>query len=184
MILTGDNVFNSVDAYIALGANLGDPVSQIREAVSRLDSVQGVSVLSVSPVSRTKPVGGPQGQPDYFNAVAKTRTSLAPMDLLAHCQEIENDQGRIRTVRWGARTIDLDLLLYGAEVIDTQILSIPHPRMRERLFVLVPFCDVAGESFAIPPDGVLAGKAVLAAAEKSGESLSHFIHKKILIRLF
>ncbi|WP_104991485.1 2-amino-4-hydroxy-6-hydroxymethyldihydropteridine diphosphokinase [Deinococcus sp. NW-56] len=130
-------------AYVALGANLGDPLATLRwarEALARLGTVTGVSALY-----RTAPVGGPVGQPDYLNAVLQLETDLRPPDLLAGLHRLEAEAGRERRERWEARILDLDLLLCGEEVWDTPGLTLPHPRAWGRAFVLAPLADLAPE---------------------------------------
>ncbi|MDO4263582.1 MAG: 2-amino-4-hydroxy-6-hydroxymethyldihydropteridine diphosphokinase [Deinococcus sp.] len=128
-------------AYIALGANLGEPLPTLRAALAglaRLGEVGGVSRLY-----RTAPVGGPPGQPDYLNAAAALDTSLAPLALLDGLQALETQAGRTRTVRWEARTLDLDLIVYGTQVLTSARLTVPHPLAWERAFVLAPLADLA-----------------------------------------
>ena len=127
--------------FIGLGSNLGDRQGNLREALRRLAEVDGVEVAAVSSFHKTAAVGPPQ--PDYLNAAAELATDLEPLDLLRRLQQIENDLGRVRTVKWGPRTVDLDLLLYDDRVIDTPDLKTPHPRMHEREFVLAPLSEIA-----------------------------------------
>ncbi|GAA5514558.1 2-amino-4-hydroxy-6-hydroxymethyldihydropteridine pyrophosphokinase [Deinococcus carri] len=130
-------------ALIALGANLGEPLAalrQAREELAALGTLTGVSALY-----RTSPVGGPPGQPDYLNAAVRLQTALAPADLLAALHGIEARAGRLRRERWEARTLDLDLLLYGELVQDLPGLTLPHPRAWERAFVLAPLADLEPE---------------------------------------
>ena len=129
-------------AYIALGSNVGDRRQTIHEALLVLAERGDVDVTATSRLRETEPVGGPLQGP-YFNAVAEIRTALSAHCLLQVLQEIEDRFGRERTVRWGPRTLDLDLLLYGDEVIETGELQVPHPRMHERRFVLEPLCEIA-----------------------------------------
>lgn len=129
---------------IALGANLGDRVAVLRSAVRLLADVPGLTPTRVSPLVETDPVGGPE-QPDYLNAVVVARTRLAPLTLLAHCQRIEAWHGRTREIRWGARTLDVDLIQLGDPRDDSDVrsdrpeLELPHPRAHERAFVLRPW---------------------------------------------
>ncbi len=127
-------------AYIALGSNLGDRVSYIMSAVASLQE-KGASVLKQSTIIETDPVGGPP-QPKFLNAVVKIETRLSPVELLNQCQAIEQKLGRVRSVINGPRTIDLDILLYDRLVLDTPRLTIPHPRMFERAFVLEPLKEM------------------------------------------
>ncbi|HOF18459.1 MAG TPA: 2-amino-4-hydroxy-6-hydroxymethyldihydropteridine diphosphokinase, partial [Phycisphaerae bacterium] len=131
-------------AYIALGSNLGDRAARLRLAVDFLGAEKGVRVVSVSRFLETEPVG-PAGQRKFLNAAAELATTLDPHALLAVLQDIEYRLGRDRDVelRWGPRTCDLDLLLYGETVLETDELTIPHPRMHERRFVLEPLAEIA-----------------------------------------
>jgi 2-amino-4-hydroxy-6-hydroxymethyldihydropteridine diphosphokinase len=130
-------------ALIGLGSNLGDRKAQLDAAVAALAAAPSVALRAVSRYHETAPVGGPEGQGDYLNAAAAVETTLEPLALLHVLQEIERRAGRVRTVRWGPRTLDLDLLLFGDRVIATGELQVPHPRMAERLFVLVPLAEIA-----------------------------------------
>ena len=130
-------------AYIALGANLGDPEQAIRDAIERIRALG--EVTAVSSIHVTAPVGGPPGQPDYRNAVLALRTTIPPEELLDHLLAIERDMGRVRRERWGPRIIDLDLLTYGDRIINTPTLTLPHPRMNEPAFVLEPLAEIAPE---------------------------------------
>lgn len=130
----------AVTCYVGLGSNLGDRLENLRRAVERLDASDGVDVVRTSSVYETDPVGPPQ--PDFLNAVAEISTDLGPHELLARCKAIEAELGRTPGERWGPREIDLDLLLYGGERIDTGELVVPHPRMNERAFVLVPLREL------------------------------------------
>lgn len=125
--------------YIALGSNLDNPLEQLKQAVSSLQKLG--EDLVVSPFYGSKPLG-PQDQPDYVNAVVEIRTDLPPCKLLDELQRIENEQGRVRLRRWGERTLDLDILLYGDEQIETERLTVPHYDMHNREFVIVPLYDL------------------------------------------
>jgi 2-amino-4-hydroxy-6-hydroxymethyldihydropteridine diphosphokinase len=130
---------------LGLGSNLGDSARTLDDALSRLAQLPEVEVLRRSSFLQTAPVGGPAGQADYLNLAALVSMSLSPRALLIACQKIESDLGRIRLERWGPRTIDIDLLLYDDLVIDEPDLTIPHPRMAERRFVLEPAAEIARE---------------------------------------
>jgi 2-amino-4-hydroxy-6-hydroxymethyldihydropteridine diphosphokinase len=143
-------------AFIALGSNLRHPRRQIARALAALRATPGIRVLAASPNYVTAPVGGAVPQPDYVNAVAEVATTLSPHALLREMQRIERAQGRVRgraTPRNAPRTLDLDLLLYGARRIRSRSLIVPHPRMHERAFVLRPLADVA-PSQTIPGRGL------------------------------
>lgn len=133
--------------FVALGSNQGDRRAHLEGAVEALRAADGVRVLRVSPWIETRAEGGPQGQPDFLNGCLEAETTLAPGDFLWLLQRIETQYGRSRAseVRHGPRTLDLDLLLYGDEEIEEPGLSVPHPRMEERLFVLEPLAALAPE---------------------------------------
>ncbi len=131
------------DAYIALGSNLGDRELNLLRAVGEIGKLPSGRVTGLSPFYETSPVGV-SDQPSFYNAALRLSTAMSPHELLARLQQIESAVfRRTRTVRWGPRSIDLDLLLYGNEVIDDEALTVPHPRMAERRFVLQPLCDIA-----------------------------------------
>ena len=129
-------------AYLALGSNLGDRLAHLQLAVDALADTPGVQVHALSRVYETAPVGGPP-QDAYLNAVVAIETDLDPHELLRRCQEIEQLAARERSERWGPRTLDVDVLLIDGTRLDTEDLTIPHPRMWERGFVLAPLRDVA-----------------------------------------
>ncbi|MEI6068430.1 MAG: 2-amino-4-hydroxy-6-hydroxymethyldihydropteridine diphosphokinase [Methylococcaceae bacterium] len=133
----------STIAYIGLGSNLEQPVAQITLARIAIASITGVQELAFSSLYHSLPMG-PQDQPDYVNAVMGVKTDLLPMALLRSLQAIENDQGRQRIgERWGARTLDLDVLIYGEQEIDVPDLTVPHKGLEERSFVLYPLFEIA-----------------------------------------
>ena len=132
-----------VVAYIGLGANLGDRRKNIAEAVGRLSAEDGIEVTAVSELLENPAVGGPPGAPDFLNAAAELRTTLEPQELLRSMLDIERAMGRVRERKWEPRVIDLDLLLYGNEVIHEPRLTVPHPLMHERRFVLEPLAQIA-----------------------------------------
>jgi 2-amino-4-hydroxy-6-hydroxymethyldihydropteridine diphosphokinase len=136
----------SVRAYVGLGSNLGDREEHLHRAVELLERQEGVTVASVSTVIETPPVGGPPGQGPFLNGVAAIETTLPPRELLRACREVEDALGRTRTVRWGPLTMDVDILLYGDLVVSEPDLEIPHPRMHEREFVLIPLAVLAPEA--------------------------------------
>jgi 2-amino-4-hydroxy-6-hydroxymethyldihydropteridine diphosphokinase len=138
-----------ITAYIGLGSNLLDPLAQLRRAVQAIAALPQSQLRRVSTAYRSAAVG-PGEQPDYLNAVLQLDTDLEAPRLLAALQAIEHDQGRVRTVRWGPRSLDLDILLYGDARIDSPTLSIPHPAMRERNFVLHPLAAIAGPQLLLP----------------------------------
>jgi 2-amino-4-hydroxy-6-hydroxymethyldihydropteridine diphosphokinase len=136
-------------AYIALGTNLGDRLKNLKRAIELIKGVDNLEVKSVSSVYETKPVGGPE-QDHYLNACAQIKSELTPTMLLQKLLEIENIMGRVREERWGPRIIDLDLLVFENVSMNTPLLELPHPRLAERDFVLIPLCDIA-------PDLVITG---------------------------
>lgn len=141
----------AVITAVGLGSNLDDPVRQVRLALSALASLTESEFLSSSGLYQNPPMG-PQDQPDYVNAVALLRTRLQPLPFLKELQRIEQAQGRARHVHWGARTIDLDLLLYGEHIIDDAQLTVPHPGLHERVFVLHPLAEIAA-NLMVPGKG-------------------------------
>ncbi|MBA6413093.1 2-amino-4-hydroxy-6-hydroxymethyldihydropteridine diphosphokinase [Parahaliea sp. F7430] len=138
-----------ISCYISLGSNLENPEAQLQQAVSSIASIARSQVAASSAVYRSAPVG-PGQQADYLNAVLALGTDLPPMDLLDALQSIENAQGRVREQRWGPRTLDLDILLYGKQIINEPRLTVPHPAMSERNFVLRPLADICNQDFALP----------------------------------
>jgi dihydroneopterin aldolase / 2-amino-4-hydroxy-6-hydroxymethyldihydropteridine diphosphokinase len=158
-----------VEVVLALGANLGDRAGTLRAAVTDLGTTPGLTVVAVSAQVETDPVGGPD-QPDYLNAVVLGVTTLSPSGLLAACHLVEARHGRERAVRWGARTLDVDVVAYGApgsagEVVsDEPQLTLPHPRAHERAFVLVPWHQVQPAATLRLPDGSIRPVADLLAS--------------------
>ena len=138
-----------VEVVLALGANLGDAQQTLRDAITDLDRISGLEITEVSPLARTEAVGGPD-QPDYLNTVLLARTRLSARDLLRACQAVEQAHGRVRDERWGPRTLDVDLIVYGTLTAVADDLELPHPRAHERAFVLEPWSQ-------IDPDAVLPG---------------------------
>jgi 2-amino-4-hydroxy-6-hydroxymethyldihydropteridine diphosphokinase len=137
-------------ALLGLGSNLGDRLDTLQRAVDLLAAEPGIIPTRCSRVWETDPVGGPP-QPDFLNVVLGVEVDLAPHDLLVACQRVEAALGRVRDVRWGPRTIDIDVLLFDALAVDDADLTVPHPRMHERAFVLMPLLDVDPD--AVLPDG-------------------------------
>ncbi len=145
-------------AYIGLGSNLHEPLKQLRTAVVAIAGLPQSNIRQVSTAYRSRAVG-PGRQPDYLNAALQLDTALGAAQLLAALQDIETAQGRVRTVRWGARSLDLDILLFGDACIDTPLLTIPHPAMRERNFVLYPLAAISGLNLVLP-DGTDLGTLI------------------------
>jgi len=134
----------NVTAYVALGSNLDDPDMQLQRAVDEIDSTPDIRVTGCSRLYRSDPVG-PEGQPDYCNAVVEIETALPSLELLDALQAIEQQHGRERSLRWGPRTLDLDILLYSNDKIQTARLTVPHYQMHVRNFVLCPLADIVPE---------------------------------------
>jgi len=130
--------------YIGLGSNLKGPKEQIEKALRALSEAKETTLLSVSSFYQSKPLLDMPG-PNYLNVVCKIETDLSALDLLNFCQEIEDNQRRVRRVKWGSRTIDLDILLYGDQILATKKLTIPHQEMINRAFVLLPLFEIEPE---------------------------------------
>jgi len=159
----------TVTAWIALGANLGDPPAMLAEAFDALAALPHSRLIARSSLYRTAPVDAP-GQPDYYNAVAHLDTSLAADTLLDALQDVETRCGRLRSFRNAPRTLDLDLLLYGDERRESARLTLPHPRMHLRAFVLAPLAELAPE-LSIPGHGPIAS-LLAACADQNIQKLT------------
>ncbi len=131
----------AANAYVAFGSNLEEPLFQLQKAYKALS--EEVEIVIASSIYKTAPVGGPAGQDDFLNAVVGVQTNLSAQQLLKVLHRVEAAQGRERSIRWDARTLDLDLLSFKTLILDTKRLVLPHPRMMERAFVLVPLCEIA-----------------------------------------
>jgi 2-amino-4-hydroxy-6-hydroxymethyldihydropteridine diphosphokinase len=149
---------------IAMGSNIGDRLDYLQGGLDGLFDTPRITFLAVSPVYETTPVGGPE-QPDYLNAVVIAETSMPAQAVLERCLSLEDAYGRVRDERWGPRTLDLDLIIYGDEVSNSPGLTLPHPRAHERAFVLAPWLD-ADPQAQIPGCGPVAD--VLAALGTAG----------------
>ena len=157
-----------ITAYIAVGSNLADPVSQTKQAIETLKKLPRSEFLQASSLYSSTPMG-PTDQPDYVNAVIAIKTDLDPLELLDCTQAIELEQGRVRKEeRWGPRTLDLDLILYGNQTIDSPRLTIPHYGMKEREFVLYPLAEIAPNLCL--PDGTELS-SLLAQVDQNGLSI-------------
>lgn len=144
----------AVVAYLGLGGNLGDPLDCLRRARRAIGEIAGVREIAFSSLYRSAPMG-PVDQPEFVNAVMAVATSLAPLDLLAQLHAVEVAFGRVRLgERWGPRTLDLDILLYGREILNDERLVVPHPGLAEREFVLYPLLEIAPD-LKIPGRGPL-----------------------------
>lgn len=144
----------AVRAYVGLGSNLADPAQQVRAGLAALDALPQTKVVQRSSLYRTAPVGLAE-QPDFINAVCAIDTALAPQPLMQHLLAIEQAHGRVRAHAGGPRTLDLDLLLYGDAQLDASTVTVPHPRLHERAFVLYPLSEIA-PGLSIPGRGSVA----------------------------
>ncbi|NJC24356.1 2-amino-4-hydroxy-6-hydroxymethyldihydropteridine diphosphokinase [Arthrobacter pigmenti] len=151
----------TVRSVLALGSNLGESNDTLSLAVADIVDSPHVRLREVSPVVLSKAVGGPE-QPDYLNMVIEIETDLGPYELLEHCQAVENKHHRVRTVRWGPRTLDIDIVTYGNLVSDDERLTLPHPRAAERAFVLQPWAWMDSSAR-------LAGRPVTELAEQADD---------------
>jgi 2-amino-4-hydroxy-6-hydroxymethyldihydropteridine diphosphokinase len=151
----------SKSAFVGIGSNLGDREGNLRQAVELLSAEDGIDVVAVSQIRETDPVG-PVEQGPFLNGAVRIETDLAPRKLLERLLAVEERLGRVRRERWGPRTIDLDLLLYGDDVVEEPGLTVPHPRLHERRFALEPLSDLA-PSLEIPGKGPIS--ALLAELE-------------------
>lgn len=133
-----------VQAYLGLGSNIGDRKQQLLKAIDFIGNIKGIKVTKQSSIYETAPIGYTD-QPNFLNLCLEIETELSPQQLLKHCLDIEQQLHRVREIRWGPRTLDIDILLYSDNIIETDNLSIPHPRMQERAFVLIPLNDIASD---------------------------------------
>ena len=156
-------------AYIGLGSNMQLPKQQIKSAIKSIAEIPEIQVLKASSLYKSKPVG-PRGQDDYINAVIKIETEFMPFELLGYMQDIENQHGRIRKERWGPRTLDLDILIFGKEIIQDKNLTIPHSEIEKRPFVLVPLAEIDANC-SIPGVGVISD--LLAVNDQKDLELLH-----------
>jgi 2-amino-4-hydroxy-6-hydroxymethyldihydropteridine diphosphokinase len=150
-----------VEVGLGLGGNVGDPVRSIHAAIEALQERNVVAIRTLSSLYRTAPWGGVE-QPDYANACAIGTTRLAPIDLLDAIKTIERDLGRVETVRWGPRVIDIDILFYDNASLEDERLTLPHKELLRRAFVLTPLAEIA-------PERVIAGQRVIDAARLIGD---------------
>lgn len=152
-----------VKAYVALGANLGNAAQTLRDALQAMANTPGIRLLKASSLYRTAPIDS--SGPDYVNAVAEVATSLTAPDLLTALQSIEDEAGRERPYRNAPRTLDLDMLLYGSDRIASARLTVPHPRMHERAFVLVPLAEIAPSLVSDQALQAVAGQGIQRGAD-------------------
>ena len=153
----------SSHVYIGIGSNLESPLEQLKAAIAALREIPCTQLLTISNIYQTAPIG-PAGQPDYTNAAALLESTLTPEALLDELQKIELDQGRVREVRWGPRTLDLDIILYAGMTIRTTRLTVPHVEMENRNFVLIPLMDISPE-LRLPSGKTLVEVTTLAGNE-------------------
>ncbi len=153
-------------SFVCIGSNLGNPIGNCLRAVELISSLDDVDVLQRSSLYRTEPVGFSEQDP-FVNCVIEARTTLSAHFFLKSLQQIENDMGRIRAEKWGPRTIDLDILLYGQNTIGDETLLIPHPELHKRRFVLVPLCEIAPD-FVHPAFGVSVKELLDGLDDRSG----------------
>tara|TARA_Y100000748_G_scaffold108025_1_gene90428 strand:+ start:769 stop:1248 length:480 start_codon:yes stop_codon:yes gene_type:complete len=139
-------------AYIGLGSNMNSPVKQIKSAITSIEEIIYTKIIGVSSLYKSKPVG-PQNQDDYINAVIKIETKLVPHQLLECLHDIEEKHGRIRKEHWGPRILDLDILIFGNEIMVDEKLTIPHPEIENRSFVLAPLIEIDPDCI-IPKKGL------------------------------
>ena len=137
---------SAVTAYVALGANIGNRQANIERAIANLDATEGIQVVQVSSLVENPAVGGPEDSPAFVNGVVEIQTTLRPRELLERMLQIEQELGRVRREKWGPRVIELDLILYGDQVVVEEGLQVPHPLMHERKFVLEPLAEIAPEA--------------------------------------
>ncbi|MCZ6802911.1 MAG: 2-amino-4-hydroxy-6-hydroxymethyldihydropteridine diphosphokinase [Proteobacteria bacterium] len=140
-------------AYIGLGSNMDSPRQHITTAIQSLGEIQSTRIVIVSSLYKSKPMG-PQNQGDYINAVVQIETEMGPTELLDCLQAIENEHGRVRVEHWGPRTIDLDILMFGNEIIQNDRLTVPHPEITNRPFVIVPLAEI-DPACVIPEEGLV-----------------------------
>ncbi|MBI4707865.1 MAG: 2-amino-4-hydroxy-6-hydroxymethyldihydropteridine diphosphokinase [Candidatus Omnitrophica bacterium] len=131
-----------ITCYLGVGSNLGDRLKNIKLSIQKINALKETKVIKVSKIIETKPLGGPKRQPKFLNACLRIKTNLSAVNLLKKLKTIEKELGRVKTVRFGPRIIDLDILLYGDGILRTKALTIPHPRLFERTFVTVPLSEV------------------------------------------
>ena len=153
------NQSTQAQCFIALGSNIEPRGRYIQQALALIDKHKQISVEKISSIYETQPIGGPENQLPYLNAVAKIKTSLTPHELLKYLQQIEQNLGRKRNIFWGPRTIDIDILLIDSEIISTDELIVPHPLMHERKFVMQPLAQIAPD--AIHPILMMSAKTIL-----------------------
>lgn len=156
-------------AYIGLGGNLDSPRDQVERAFVELGQIPNTKLIAQSPLYRSAPVG-PGEQPDYVNAAALLETSLSPLELLDALQSIEQAHQRVRIERWGPRTLDLDILLIGQQTITSERLTVPHPYLTQRNFVLYPLADIAPD--LVLPDGTSLRQLIASCARDGLEQIA------------
>ena len=131
-----------VTCYLGIGSNLGDREKFIKLAIKKINALKGTKIIKVSKIIETKPIGGPKGQGKFLNAALKIKTNTSPLVLLKGLKSIEKELGRVKTVSYGPRVIDLDILFYGNRIINRKDLKVPHPKIFEREFVIKPLLEI------------------------------------------
>lgn len=144
----------TIMTYIGIGSNLQSPKTQVAAAIDALKKIPNIMLVKISSFYQSPPLG-PQNQPDFINCVVACETTLTPLELLKALQDIEIHQGRVRKERWGTRIIDLDILLYGNEIIDLPNLTIPHPGLKTRAFVVYPLAEINPDLFLPTGESVI-----------------------------
>lgn len=167
-------------AILALGSNLGDRFANLQNGIVFLHGADGLNVQRVSPVIETPPVGGPEQGP-YLNAVCEVTTELPAQDVLGHCQAAEQAADRVREERWGPRTLDVDIIAFGAEMSADPDLTLPHPRAHERSFVLTPWALMDADAVWPGGSGVDAGVAVGELAAAADDAYSFELFRQALV---
>lgn len=162
-------VLNKV--VLALGSNMGDSYALLKQAAKLLSDHEGLNIIEASSFYVTAPIGYEE-QEDFVNAVLLCETALSPLDLLAHCQSVEQALNRVRLIRWGPRTIDVDIIWYNDQIINEAELTVPHPRMTERAFVMVPLMEIM-------PSLTIEGKSIQSICENlADQEIRKMTHEK------
>ena len=163
--LEGETIAN-LNAYLGLGSNIEPRVKYIEQAITEIEGIQGIEITGRSSLYLTSP-WGKRNQDDFINGVVRIRTALPALTLLYHLKNIEIKMGRHQNERWGPRIIDLDILLYGDETINSEELKVPHPHMRQRLFVLLPLTEIDAK-VVFPDDGAKVQEVLTRVLEREG----------------
>ncbi|UFU01496.1 2-amino-4-hydroxy-6-hydroxymethyldihydropteridine diphosphokinase (plasmid) [Radiobacillus kanasensis] len=162
-------------AYLALGSNIEPRIDYLEQAINRLNTEDNIEVVRKSSIYETEPVGY-TNQEQFLNMVVEVKTSKQPLELLETCQHIEKTLGRIREIKWGPRTVDLDILLYNQESIKMEQLEVPHPRMHERAFVLIPLAELHNR-IVIPTRNKSVSEILEATSSQDKEGVVKWVQK-------